>query len=118
LVPWAAQRVGRPVRWIEDRREHFLSINHSREHRCSLEIAATSEGRLLAFRYLDTIDMGAYARPVGGRLAMIAAEAMPGPYLWEAYSGRTVGYASNKTPAGTMRGPSGFEVSFFRERAV
>src|SRR3546814_4721330 len=62
--------------------------------------------------------MGAYARPVGGRVAMLAAEAMPGPYRWDAFEGRTIAHASNKTPAGTMRGPSGFEVNFIRERAL
>jgi len=118
LVPWAARRVGQPVRWIEDRREHLLTINHSREHSCRFEIAAAADGRLLAFRYTDVIDMGAYARPVGGRVAMIAAEAMPGPYIWEAFKGRTIAHASNKTPSGTMRGPSGFEVNFIRERAL
>src|SRR3546814_545261 len=86
---------------------------------CSSDlVAAAADGRLLAFRYTDTIDMGAYARPVGGRVAMLAAEAMPGPYRWDAFEGRTIAHASNKTPAGTMRGPSGFEVNFIRERAL
>ena len=40
LIPFAAMRVGRPVKWIEDRREHFLAANHSREIECELEIAA------------------------------------------------------------------------------
>src|SRR3546814_11086103 len=75
LVPWAAQRVGRPVRWIEDRREHLLTINHAREHACRSEVAAAADGRLLAFRYTATIDMGADARPVGGSVPMLHSEA-------------------------------------------
>src|SRR2546430_16535800 len=40
LIPFAARQVGRPVKWIEDRREHLISANHSREHVCELEVAA------------------------------------------------------------------------------
>ena len=44
LIPFAARHVGRPVKWIEDRREHLMATNHSREVDCDLEIACTRDG--------------------------------------------------------------------------
>ncbi|HET8974820.1 MAG TPA: molybdopterin cofactor-binding domain-containing protein, partial [Pseudolabrys sp.] len=50
LIPFAARKLGRPVKWIEDRREHLLAINHSREIDCELEIACRRDGTILALR--------------------------------------------------------------------
>ena len=50
LIPVAAKAVGRPVKWIEDRREHLMATNHSREVDCELEIACTGDGVILALR--------------------------------------------------------------------
>ncbi len=47
LIPFAARLVGRPVKWIEDRREHLMATNHSREIDCDLEIACTRDGTIL-----------------------------------------------------------------------
>src|SRR4029077_19569029 len=48
LIPFAARLAGRPVKWIEDRREHLMATNHSREVDCDVEIACTRDGRILA----------------------------------------------------------------------
>jgi carbon-monoxide dehydrogenase large subunit len=118
LVPWAARLLGRPVKWIEDRREHFLSINHSRDHQHDLELAVDKEGTFLALRVRGVLDLGAYPRPIGGRITQIAAESLAGPYRWQSLDIECRGVASNKTPAGTIRGPSSYEVTFVRERAI
>lgn len=118
LVPWAARHVGRPVRWIEDRREHLLTINHSREQRHWLEVAAGSDGTLLAFRDRCEIDLGAYSRPIGARPGELVIETLPGPYRWHDYRVSCTGRLTNKTPFGTMRGPCGLEANFVRERAI
>lgn len=118
LTPWAAKLTGRPVKWVEDRREHLLSINHSREHVHRYELAVAADGKFLGYRDDVLIDLGAYPRPIGGRLAELALEALPGPYRWSAFSARARGIATNKAPAGTMRGPSTFEATFVRERAI
>lgn len=118
LVPWAAAEFGRPVKWIEDRREHFLSINHSRDHRHHLELAIDTAGRFLALKVDGVLDLGAYPRPIGGRITEIAAENLAGPYKWESLDIACRGVATNKTPAGTIRGPSSYEVTFVRERAI
>ena len=59
LVPFVARAVDRPVKWIEDRREHLVATNHSREVDCDLEIAC-GRGRTIAMRGHVCADMGAY----------------------------------------------------------
>src|SRR5690606_26883310 len=68
IVPFASLRTGRPVKWVEDRREHLVTINQSRDHRHEFSLAAAADGTLLGFRSNGTIDVGAYPRPIGGRL--------------------------------------------------
>jgi carbon-monoxide dehydrogenase large subunit len=118
LVPWAARLIGRPVRWVEDRREHFLATNHGREAVYRFRLAATRDGRLLAFRAEAAADLGAYARPAGARIPLLVVEELPGPYAWEAFEARCDGVRTNKTPVGTVRGPSALESTFVRERAI
>src|SRR5919197_557869 len=62
LIPFAARLLGRPVKWIEDRREHLMATNHSREVDCELEIACTRDGAILGLRGHVYADMGAYIR--------------------------------------------------------
>jgi carbon-monoxide dehydrogenase large subunit len=59
LVPFVAKKIGRPVKWIEDRREHLMATNHSREITCDLEIACSREGLILGLRGTVYGDMGA-----------------------------------------------------------
>ena len=62
LVPYAARKLKRPVKWIEDRRENLLGSNHSREIECTLEIVCERNGRILALRGAAAVDCGAYMR--------------------------------------------------------
>ena len=116
LVPLAALRLGRPVKWIEDRREHLLSANHSREMECALEIAVDEDGRILALRGRLRGDMGAYTRTNGGIVPSKAVQFIPGPYRIENFGCSIAFVMTNKTPVGTYRGPGRFEANFFRER--
>ena len=50
LIPWLAIELGRPVKWVEDRRENLIALNHSREQQWDVEYAADKKGTLLAFR--------------------------------------------------------------------
>ena len=119
LVPWLAMRLGRPVKWVEDRREHFVAINHSRETWCDFEIGATSEGRLLGFRASCLVDQGAYARTHGTLLLpWVLVHHLAGPYVWEGFEIEARSVLTNKTPSGTYRGPCQYEAAFFRERMV
>ena len=118
LVPWAAKKVGRPVRWDEHRRPHFLAINQSGEQHHRIRVALDSTGSLLALDAEVVIDVGAYSRPIGGRIPHIVIESLPGPYRWGAFRVRCRTVATSKTPAGTIRGPGSFEATFARERAI
>jgi aerobic carbon-monoxide dehydrogenase large subunit len=119
LVPWLALRHRRPVKWVEDRREHFLATNHSREVWCDLEIGAAADGRLLAFRARCLVDQGAYARTHGTvLLPHIVVRHLPGPYRWDGFDIEAASVLTNKTPSGTYRGPGQYEAAFFRERMV
>jgi aerobic carbon-monoxide dehydrogenase large subunit len=118
LIPWAARFVERPIRWIEDRREHMLSTNQGREVSYTFEMAVDKQGSFLGFRSRAAVDMGAYPRPAGGRVPILVVEELPGPYFWPVFEFSCSGVATNKTPVGTVRAPSALESSFVRERAI
>ena len=116
LIPFAARQVGRPVKWIEDRREHLMATNHSREVDCDLEIACTRDGVILGLRGHVYGDMGAYIRTNGGVVPAKAAQFLPGPYRIRDVAITVEALVTSKTPVGTVRAPGRFEANFFRER--
>ena len=118
LVPCAALRLGRPVKWIEDRVEHLSAINHSREQRYELSLALDPDGRFLGLRAEMTNDMGAYLRTHGTVVPGLSAGMLPGPYEMEAYRCRVRCVLTNKTPTGTYRAPGRFECNAARERLI
>ena len=118
LVPFVAKKLGRPVKWIEDRREHLMATNHSREITCDLEIACSRDGMILGLRGTVYGDMGAYTRTNGGIVPARAAQFLVGPYRIPALQFDVAIFQSNKTPVGTYRGPGRFEANFFRERLM
>ncbi len=118
LIPWLAIALGRPVKWVEDRQEHFVATNHSREQLCEIELAAASDGRLLGFRATALVDLGAYVRTNGPVLVLNTATHLAGPYRWEGFEVESLGVLTNKTPAGTYRGPGQYEAALHRERML
>ena len=118
LICAAALRYGRPVRWIEDRREHLAAVNHSRQQRHRIRAAIDGEGRILAIDNEFFHDQGAYLRTHGVRVPDMTAGLMLGPYHVPAY--RVAGHVrlTNKTPAATYRSPGRFEGTFVRERLL
>jgi aerobic carbon-monoxide dehydrogenase large subunit len=118
LVVWAARTLACPVGWIEDRREHLLAANHSRDQVHLVSVAASADGELLGIRSEFFVDSGAYVRTVGLRVADLTLGEIPGPYRFRAYSGRAHCVVTNRTPTGTYRSPGRFEASFVRERMV
>jgi carbon-monoxide dehydrogenase large subunit len=116
LIPFAAMRVGRPVKWIEDRREHLIATNHAREVECELEIACDRSGKILALRGEARVDLGAYVRTVGATPARNLAQVLSGPYRIPNIRIAVSLLLTNKTPVGTYRGPGRYEADFFRER--
>ena len=118
LAVWAAARLRRSVSWIEDRREHMLAANHSRDQRHRARIAGGRDGRIAAVASDFTVDMGAYVRTHSIRVADLTLSMIPGPYDLAAYRGTARCEVTNKTPTGTYRAPGRFESSFVRERLI
>ena len=116
LIPLAAIRLGRPVKWIEDRREHLISANQSREIACVLEIACEADGALRGMRAHLRADMGAHLRTNGGVVPAKTVQSLPGPYRLPAFDCAVEAVVTTKTPVGTYRAPGRFEATFFRER--
>jgi carbon-monoxide dehydrogenase large subunit len=116
LIPFAARFVGAPVKWTEDRREHFIATNHARDVACDLEIACARDGAILALRGHAKADVGAYLRTNGATGARNTAQIIAGPYRVPNVRMQASVIVTNKTPVGTYRGPGRFEADFFRER--
>jgi carbon-monoxide dehydrogenase large subunit/6-hydroxypseudooxynicotine dehydrogenase subunit gamma len=119
LVCVAAMRFERAVKWIEDRREHLISANHSRNQHHHIRAACTDDGEILAIDDVIHHDNGAYVRTHATRVAMMTCGVLPGPYrVPGAYRAVCHFRLTNKTPAATYRAPGRFETSFVRERLV
>jgi aerobic carbon-monoxide dehydrogenase large subunit len=118
LVCLAALRLDVPVKWIEDRREHLIAANHSRQQRHRIRAAVDRDGRILAIDDDFLHDQGGYVRTHAATVPDLAATMLPGPYRVPAY--RAVGRIrlTNKTPGGTYRAPGRYESTFARERIM
>jgi CO/xanthine dehydrogenase Mo-binding subunit len=115
LVPLAALRVGRPVRWIEERRENLMAANHAREVVYELEMGFDTEGRIHGVRVVIRADIGAYVRTAALVPAEFGAALLPGPYRMPDYACDLWSVVTNKTPVGTLRSPGRPECNFARE---
>src|SRR5580693_2402733 len=116
LIPFAAKVVGRPVKWVEDRRENLMTLSHARDAACDLEIACTRDGTILALRGEAFADIGAYMRTNGATASRNISQIMSGPYRIPHVRMDVNLIVTNKTPSGTYRGPGRFEADFCRER--
>lgn len=115
LIPWLALRTERPVSWCEDRAEHMVAVNHSREQTHRLHLALRADGTILGLRSDVVADNGAYVRTHGIIVPELTTAMLPGPYRIPAFSGRTRVALTNKTPCGTYRAPGRFEGTASRE---
>jgi CO/xanthine dehydrogenase Mo-binding subunit len=118
LICLGALRLNRPIKWIEDRREHLLAANHSRQQHFHVRAAVDRDGRLRGIDGEFFHDQGAYVRTHAATVPDLAAAMLPGPYRMDAY--RMVGRIrlTNKTPCGTYRAPGRYESTFVRERLM
>jgi len=118
LVCLGALRLNRPIKWIEDRREHLIAANQSRGQRHRVRVAYDERGFIRGLDAEFWVEQGGYIRSHGVTVTDLTAAMMPGPYVIPAF--RAIGHVrlTNKTPAGTYRAPGRFEGSFVRERAI
>ncbi len=101
-----SMKLNRPLRWVEDRREHLTASPHAREHRYDLTAFADAKGRILGLQAEVVVDAGAYSvwPWTAGMEAGMSAGIMTGPYDIQVYHARAVSVATNKSPLGPYRG--------------
>src|SRR5438105_6070724 len=118
LVSAAALRFGVPVKWIEDRREHLIATNHSREQVHRIRAAIDRQGRVTAMEDEFFHSQGGYVRTHAARVAELTSSMLTVPYRIPAF--RSTGHfrLTNKTPAATYRSPGRYEGAFVRERMM
>jgi aerobic carbon-monoxide dehydrogenase large subunit len=116
-LAWATRKVGRPLRWLEDRRENLTANADCREHHYILTAYADADGRLLALDCEATVDSGAYsAYPFSACLeAGQIGSILPGLYDFPHYRCRVYSVASNKPPILPYRGVARTGVCFALE---
>src|SRR5436190_2494461 len=117
LTPFAAIHLGRPVKWIEDRREHFISANQERSQLHEVEYAFDDQGILLTVRDNFIHDTGAYT-PYGIIVPIITACTLPGPYRLKNYDSEFKVIYTNKVPVSPYRGAGRPHAVFVMERIM
>jgi carbon-monoxide dehydrogenase large subunit len=116
-VAWAARRTGRPVRWVETRRENLVGMTHGRAQQQSITLGGTRDGRLLAYRLEIVQDTGAYPR-MSGFLPGLTSLMAVGPYLIPHVETAFRVVVTNTTPISAYRGAGRPEATAAIERAV
>ena len=117
LVPHAAMQLGRPVKWTEDRQEHFTAVNQERGQVHDVEVGFDDSGRVLALSDDFIHDAGAYT-PYGIILPIITAGQVPGPYRIPNYRVRFRDLYTNATPTSPYRGAGRPHACFVMERTL
>jgi CO/xanthine dehydrogenase Mo-binding subunit len=117
LVPFAAMKLGRPVKWTEDRQEHFTATNQERGQVHEVEVGFDDEGKILALDVDFIHDGGAYT-PYGIILPIITAAQVPGPYRVPNYRVRFRDVYTNATPTSPYRGAGRPHACFVMERTL
>jgi aerobic carbon-monoxide dehydrogenase large subunit len=117
VIPVAAMKLGRPVKWTEDRREHFLSATQERDQYWQVAIAVDGDGNILGLRGKMIHDNGAYL-PWGIIAPYIAATTFPGPYVVPAFKFETTVVLTNRVPTTVVRGAGRPQAVFAMERLM
>ena len=116
LVLWAAKRVGRPVKWLSDRSESFLSDFNGRDQIADAELALDKEGNILALRANTYTNMGCQQGPSGAHPPLIGARMLSGAYAIPAMHVRAHGVLTHTMTLTTYRGAGRPEATFLLER--
>lgn len=118
LTMFAARQLGRPVRWVAERSEHFLGDAQGRDNVTTLEMALDRRGRFLAMRVDLRADLGAYASQFGPYVPAAGATMSPGCYAIPAIDVRVRGIYTNTVPVDAYRGAGRPEAAYAIERFV
>jgi aerobic carbon-monoxide dehydrogenase large subunit len=112
------RRLGRPVKWVEDRSENYQATIQGRGQIQDIEMAATSEGKILGMRVKLLADMGAYFQVSTPGIPLLGGHLYAGLYTFEAYSFECSGVLTNKTPTDAYRGAGRPEAAYAIERTM
>jgi len=120
MVAALALKLRKPVRWLDDKREHLLSAIHCREHHHKVTAYADANGKLLGLDVEIYVDAGAYSHWPNGPFMEtgMAARNIPGPYVLPGYRCRSHTVATNKSPIGAYRGVARPAACFTIERTI
>jgi aerobic carbon-monoxide dehydrogenase large subunit len=119
LVLWAAQRIGRPVKWIATRSEGFLSDHQARDHQAEAALALGADGSFLALRVASVANVGAYLVGGAGAVQTSLYVHLPGTvYAIPAIDLNVAAVLTNTTPIGVTRGPGFAEMVNIMERLI
>lgn len=119
VLAWCARELGRPVKWIADRSEDFLSATHGRDLQSNAELALAADGKILALRLRSSANVGAYAIGTGVAIAL-----MIGPWVTTSvYDIQTIDFhfkavMTNTAPIGAYRGAGRPEAIYLMERLM
>ena len=114
----AAMRLGRPVRWVEDRGEHFVATVHAREQTIRARAAFDARGALLGLDVHVRGDVGAHLHTKGGGPIFLGGVVLPGQYAVRHFRARLEGVVTNKVPFGAYRGFGMQQAAFVIERLM
>ena len=117
LVPWAARLLGREVKWVEDRYEHFVSATHERGQQHHVRVGFDDDGTILGLEVEFWHDTGAYS-PYGIVLPIITATQLPGPYRHRHYRVTFTSLYTNTVTCTPYRGAGRPQGCFVMERTV
>ena len=118
LIAHLAMKLGRPVKWIETRRENFLATIHGRDQINDVEAAVTKDGRILALKVRLTADLGAYHQLLTAVIPTLTGLLLLGCYKIPAVKIEYVGVFTNKMATDAYRGAGRPEATFLIERMV
>jgi len=117
VIPFAALKLRRPVKWVEDRREHFMCATQERDQYWNVALALDVDGKIRGFRGTMLHDTGAFV-PWGIIMPYIAAVTVPGPYVVPHYRLETTVVLTNKVPTTPVRGAGRPQATFVMERLM
>lgn len=118
LVCLASMRLGRPVKWIEDRVEHLVATFHARDALHDARLALDENGRFVAMHTDIVGNLGGYPSNVGTGPFRISMTMLPGPYRFDRVGGSLRAVLTNTTPTGAYRGFGMQEATWVRERLI
>ncbi len=119
VITWAAKRVGRPIKWVADRSEGFLSDRHGRDHVTEAELALDENGRFLALKVITLANMGGYLSTFGPNIPTnLYGPLLSGVYTTPAIYCNVKVVFTNTVPVDAYRGAGRPEATFVLERIV